>query len=305
MNYRLITLLGMCMLLVIGPLPARSAPALQQTPKLVFLPLTMGGSNKINLRFALQANNQNVVCGQSYTLGSANTAVTVQDMRFYVSNIRFLKADGSEVAFQLDQDNEWQYQNVGLLDFENKQNGCTGDTRLNSDLSGTATVDEYTGLRFDLGLPFALNHQDVALAPAPLNIPGMWWNWQGGYRFVRIDLKTPPVTVGAVTLTDWLIHLGSSNCVSGGGAIPPVTECGNPNRVSITLKNFDPRTDTVIADLSGLLTNIDLGQNTPAPAGCMSGINDPDCTQLFTNFGLDLQTGDCVNGCADQVFFKK
>lgn len=309
MRFRLITLLSLCILLNLGSFPAYSAPPVQKiaqnTPRALFLPMVKGSWNPTTLRFAMQANQQDIACGQSYTLGSANTSVTVQDMRLYVSNIRFLKDDSTEVPFVLDQDNEWQYQNVGLLDFEDKQNGCLGDARINKDLSGSTAPGAYTGVRFDLGVPFSLNHNDLTQAPAPLNIPGMWWNWQTGYRFVRIDLKTPPVQSGTQQLTDWFIHLGSTNCASAGGDKPPSTVCDNPNRVTITLTNFNPQTDTIVADLSGLLTKIDLGQNTAAPAGCMSGTSDPDCTQLFTNFGLDLQTGDCVNNCADQTFFKK
>lgn len=305
MKVRLITLLGISILMTAAAFPAMSAPTTQSILQHQFLPVVIGGSNKISLRFAMQAHNQDVVCGKSYLLGSADTAVSVRDMRFYISNIRLLKADGSEVVFQLDDDQEWQYQGVGLLDFENGQPLCTGDTRLNSDLIGSAPDGEYTGIRFDLGVPFDLNHGDVALAPAPLNIPGMWWNWQTGYRFVRIDLKTPPVQTGELVLTDWFIHLGSTNCPSGGGAIPPSSPCAHPNRATITLADFNPRTDTIIADLDGLLANIDLGKNTPAPPGCMSGPDDPECLQLFTNFGLDIQTGQCANGCTNQVFFHK
>ena len=34
---------------------------------------------------------------------------------------------------------------------------------------------EYTGLQFRVGVPPELNHLDAAVAPAPLNDPGLWW----------------------------------------------------------------------------------------------------------------------------------
>lgn len=53
-----------------------------------------------------------------------------------------------------------------------------------------AGAGRYTGLAFDMGVPFALNHADVTAAPSPLNIQALWWNWQGGYKFMRVDMRT-------------------------------------------------------------------------------------------------------------------
>ena len=70
------------------------------------------------------------------------------------------------------------------------------------------------------------------------------------------------------------------------------------------LNNFDPAKNRIVADLAGLLTTVNLAQPKPMPAGCMSGVDDPDCTRLFPNFGLALATGDCLNGCRGQKFFR-
>ena len=101
---------------------------------------------------------------------------------------------------------------------------------------------------FDLGVPFALNHQDVTVAASPLNLPPMWWNWQGGYKFVRVDMKTDAeATAGA-----WFIHLGSTGCAAENQATPPTTACARPNLAEIRLDGFDPATSVVVADLATL-----------------------------------------------------
>lgn len=50
-----------------------------------------------------------------------------------------------------------------------------------------APVGQYTGVHLGLGLPYALNHRDLATIPpnAPTgNNSGMYWNWASQYRFV-------------------------------------------------------------------------------------------------------------------------
>lgn len=308
MSRRVVTLLWVlglvCGLVGLAPIAHYAKPTTAASTRRLFMPLISRSDGLTRVRFALKANGQDVVCGQSYNLGSATTPITITDARFYVSNLRLLTAQGSEVPLQLRQDGEWQREDLALLDFESGTNGCIGDARLNSEIVGQAPDGVYTGLRFDLGVPFAQNHLDVATAPAPLNIPALWWNWQTGYKFVRIDLKTPPVVTGTQTLTDWFIHLGSTNCPSPDGVTPPTGPCARPNRATITLNNFNPSSDVVVADLAGLLTGVNLSQNTPAPPGCMSGANDPDCQNLFPNFGLDVASGSCNNTCADQKLFR-
>lgn len=275
----------------------------------------------VTLQFAMNVGEKAAACGQSYPgVGSAGTEISFTDLRFYVSNIRLINAQGQEVPLELTQDGVWQYQNVALLDFEDGSSGCSesGNTALNSVVKGTVPAGRYTGVAFDMGVPFALNHADVAAAPSPLNIQALWWNWQGGYKFMRVDMQTgapgtamdmsaPVPTMdmsatapasqgemahgGASAPTAWFIHLGSTGCKSNDRATPPTAPCSNPNLVSTRLEGFDPSKSVIVADLASLLQSVPLDQNTPEPPGCMSGPMDPDCPALFANFGLDLTTG--------------
>ncbi|ATX65604.1 metallo-mystery pair system four-Cys motif protein [Roseinatronobacter bogoriensis subsp. barguzinensis] len=82
----------------------------------------------------------------------------------------------------LDQDGVWQVADVAQLDFEDATGTCVNGTPdMNNSLRGTVPAGEYTGLDFDIGVPFDLNHGDPTLAASPLNLTAMFWNWQGAY----------------------------------------------------------------------------------------------------------------------------
>ncbi len=82
------------------------------------------------------------------------------------------------VVVALEQDGVWQHEDVALLDFENKAGACAnGTVELNTSVRGTVPAGtRSSGLRFKLGVPFALNHANAATAPSPLNLTAMFWN---------------------------------------------------------------------------------------------------------------------------------
>ena len=87
----------------------------------------------------------------------------------------------------------------------------TGSPQTNLALRGTVpAADDYTGVKFVLGLPEELNHLDGARAPAPFNVPGMWWAWKGGYKFIRLDLDR--VDMPADQESVYFHHLGATTC---------------------------------------------------------------------------------------------
>jgi uncharacterized repeat protein (TIGR04052 family) len=157
---------------------------------------------------------------------------------------------------------------------------------------GTVPAGDYDGIRFKMGVPFDLNHDNPATAPAPLQSTTMQWSWQSGYKFLRIDS-------GSFSMTDWRMHLGSTDCdgdpVAGG-----TTFCSNPNRVDVELGSFDPEADTVVADFAALVDGAELDVNqADTPVGCMSDVADADCGPVFENLGLPF--GGSAAGT--QLFF--
>ena len=254
---------------------------------------------EVTIRFAATVGNRPVACGIVYDgLGAEASTISLNDYRFFVSNVRLINAEGQEVPVELVQDGFWQYENVALLDFEDGSGLCseTGTAEMNDKIVGSVPQDSYTGIVFDLGVPFELNHLDTATAPAPLNLPAMWWNWRAGYKFVRIDLQTPQGQA-----PQWFIHLGSTGCQAADSSTPPQEPCSNPNLPSVRLESFDPLRNFIVADLASLVANVNLVENTPQPPGCMSGMQDPDCVDLFPAFGLELSSG-AVSGT--QSFFR-
>lgn len=254
----------------------------------------------VTVRFAAMVGSRPATCGMIYReLGADAALISLNDFRFYVSNLRLVNAAGEEVAVELTQDGLWQYDRIALLDFEDATSGCSasGTPELNDKVVGTVPEGEYTALIFDLGVPFELNHLDTTTAPAPLNIPAMWWNWQFGYKFARIDLLTPMGTSPA-----WFIHLGSTGCEAADGSTPPTEPCSNSNMTTVRLDGFNPLENFVIADLAGLVAGVNLNESLPEPPGCMSGPEDPDCAGLFPGFGLELATGAMLSDGVQSFF---
>ena len=261
----------------------------------------------VTLKFALKAGKETVTCGKDLTnlgLRRAKKIVKTQiaDARLYLSNIRLISADSQEVALQLKADGKWQSKDVALLDFEDGTGLCkdSGTPDMRFIIEGSVPAGKYNGIAFQLGVPFALNHADVATAQAPLNVQALWWNWQSGYKFARIDLRTDVTAPN----NDFFIHLGSTGCDDIAMNKPPTMPCKNPNTVQVKLTSFDPSADVIVADLAGLTAKVDIAHPRPQPAGCMSGTTDSDCNRLFPNFGLSLAAGQCANNCRGQKLFR-
>ena len=296
---------------------------------------TASAQQPVTITFNGMVGDAPIACGQDYpNIGSEGTTIAFQDARVYVSNVRLVNAAGQEVPVTLEQDGLWQVQNVALLDYENATGGCSdvGTTAMNDQVIGTVPEGNYDGLVFDLGVPFELNHADATTAPSPLNVSSLFWSWQYGYKFARIEIlkaqvagsNAPDETVsvgkgneaganalghaGEMDMGDgaangfWPIHLGSTGCGSPAPVVGPAAECARPNLSTVRLESFSPANDTVTLDVATLLKGVDVGKSLElAPPGCMSGFDDPDCPTLFKNLGLALETGKATSS---QTFFR-
>lgn len=264
------------------------------------------GTRSVQIVFDARIGNQSVSCGNTYVgVGAMNNQIRLRDLRFFVSEVRLLSSQGLAVPVTLDEDGLWQGQGVALLDFEDGSADCSdsGNPNVNFAIRGTVPDDrEYNGIEFTLGIPDDLNHQDSATAPPPFNIPSMWWNWRGGYKFIRIDVETDQAAPNNV----WNAHLGSTGCTSPSPQDPPSSPCTRPNRPTYSFGVFDPEADTVVLDLGMMYNTVDLTADTMGtPSGCMSNPAEPnDCDQLFSNLGLDFATGGAApTGFNSQVTF--
>ncbi len=259
-------------------------------------------TQEITIRFQAKVGDRPFSCTENYpNLGLHNATASATDFRFYISGVNLVDSNGVAVPLALQQDNRWQHQNVALLDFENKSGGCTNGTVETRDrIFGTVPKGNYKGIQFTLGVPFNLNHEDVTLASSPLNLSSLWWNWRGGYKFVRIDLKnqgmSPTSSIkhgnhgspnsGGFSIPNFSIHLGSTGCQGDANNQRP-GNCANPNTANISFADFNPQTQIITADLKSLIGETDINFNQPdTPPGCMSSPNDSDCAVIMSNFGL-------------------
>lgn len=254
----------------------------------------------VTLSFEAVLGMSPAACGTPVTIGGVEAELA--DGRMFLSDIELRNADGDWVPLMLTPDDKWQREDLVLLDFEDGTGACadSGNSDLNDQAVGTVADGDYDAVRFVLGVPFEDNHNDSATEAPPLNAPGMFWTWQGGYKFVRVDY----MTTGA-TPTRWNVHIGSTACESAAPVEAPANECGRSNRSTITLEGIDPMADTIEVDLGALVDGADISVNTvDTPPGCMSMPMEPDdCNPVYSNVGLDFATGSCTTDCSDQAVF--
>lgn len=231
-----------------------------------------------SISFAAVVGSDTFECGSTYSdLGASAADVTIQDFRFYVHDVRLVDASGEETPFVLEDDGMWQNGEVALLDFEN---GCgdMGNSQLRTIVEGRAPAGDYVGVRFKLGVPAELNHQNPTEAAPPLSLSDMFWTWNAGYKFMRIDASSSLAEA-------WRVHLGSTRCE---GDMMGNATCMDENAPEIALEGFDPMVGTVVADFSALVAASMLDNTADTPPGCMTHPgDDPDCAPLFTNLGLE------------------
>jgi uncharacterized repeat protein (TIGR04052 family) len=239
-----------------------------------------GGEREVTLQFQGLVGDEPAACGATYDgVGTTSTELTLADFRLYVHDVRVVDADGVEHAVALAQDGVWQLEDVALLDFEDGDGCPMGTAETNTTIRGTIPDGlEITGVRFVLGVPEARNHDDVTTAPSPLNQQSMYWNWNGGYKFFRVDASSTGQPDG------FFVHLGSTGCEGDGRGT--VSGCAQDNRVEVELSGFDPDVNTVAVDVGALFAESDLDADQGGAPGCMAGFDDMDCQPIFHGFGL-------------------
>lgn len=234
----------------------------------------------VTIRFDGRVGAEPFECGRTYAgLGTSGTDYTALDFRFYVHDVRLVRADGTEAEVQLDADGVFSDGEVALIDFEDGGECDGGNAPTNVELRGRVEPGEWVGVRFTLGVPAARNHLDSATAPAPLNLTSMFWGWMDGYKFLRVEGRSTGLPGGTI------FHLGSTAC--SGDARMGTRVCTNVNHGEIALEGaFDPSGDVIVADLAAMYAGMDLDADGGGNPGCMSAVGDPECAVLFRAVGV-------------------
>jgi uncharacterized repeat protein (TIGR04052 family) len=222
-----------------------------------------------------------------FKLGPESDAV--QRLQFYVSNVQLLQGNGSWERLALSAVPPWQSEQVALLDLKGPQ------PERHFEVTGTAAGGSYSGVRFIVGVPFDLNHANPLTASAPLNRAELFWSWQSGYKFLRVEL-TDQEHASA-------FHLGSTGCSSASALRPPQLPCKQPNVIRVELRGFDPVSQPIEIHLSQLVAAL-RQSNQAACTGDYE--SDPACAAAFALTGLDVRNGECgatTGFCASQRLF--
>nr|WP_293838311.1 MbnP family protein [uncultured Arsenicibacter sp.] len=130
----------------------------------------------------------------TYTNGSKET-FSVSLFNYYVSNIKLLKADGT--SFTVPQDSSY------FLIRESQPATQTISV-------GQIPYGEYTGMEFMVGVDSLRNTMDVSkrtgvLDPAGGHSGGMYWDWNSGYIFLKLEGSSPQAVETAGT---FMYHIG-------------------------------------------------------------------------------------------------
>lgn len=290
------------------------------------LALPVTAQEAVTINFAAEMDGAPFSCADTYPgIGSADTEMSITDFRLFVHDAALVRADGSLAPIELEQDGQWQYDNVALLDFEDGTAACSGsgNAPTNTALRGTVEAGDYVGLAFTIGVPFKHNHVDTTVAPAPLNTTGMFWTWQSGFRFLQVNMArvVAPMAMDSITSHSdtsaehaapedhsgdtaeaahgeadhgghggesaaWYMHLGSTMCAATSQTEVP-SSCANPNLVNVVFADFDPATNVVVFDPAPVVADADMTVNAPETApGCMAFPGDADCVTVMPKLGL-------------------
>ncbi|MEM6973441.1 MAG: MbnP family copper-binding protein [Pseudomonadota bacterium] len=285
-----------------------------------------------SLRFVAMHGDMPVGCTAPLSgLGPAgDMTIGISDLRFYVSDVAFRTADGTEIAatlsdspFQITRDG----QAVALIDLTDATSGsCApgsisfgeGTDRVNDRVTGQRGSGSVTEVSFRIGVPQDLMRAVIAAssaedAPSPMG--EMYWNWATGYRHFVLN-HTVDVTDGR--FGEGYLHIGSMDCgPAEGKALSDRDSCGLVYTPAVSMPASTAAgagsDETVVAvDLEPLFAAVDFVAPVYDPetfaiigerpgTDCHSSRRQPDCAAIFPVFGLDMDTGG-ADAAANRVF---
>ncbi len=193
--------------------------------------------------FDFHVDGESLELGKDYTING--TTVSFDVANFYIGGIELEQANGTTIGLQN------QYLLAGL------DNTAT--------LNGEIEVSDISKARFFVGVDPTTNSQsetDFTSRPSndPLGIqdPAMHWNWNTGYKFLRMDGNTDTDGDG-VTETGVAYHLGSDPMLKNFDLTTQIDLEGGENTLTFS---FDLATFFTGVDLS---TELDThtGNNLP------------------------------------------
>jgi hypothetical protein len=144
----------------------------------------------VELKLSLKNGDKALNLGEMQTAPNG-VAYQVELLRFYVSELALVRADGTEVRVP------------GLVMADLKKGGASQNVTLRR---FEAPVGDYAGLRFVVGVPRELNHLEASKQKPPLGVEtGMYWSWNSGYTFYKFEGRF----IKEGKPSPFLLHLGT------------------------------------------------------------------------------------------------
>ena len=256
----------------------------------------------ITIPFQAKSDTTEINCDADLLqLGITADNAKISSFAYYIHDVKLVTATGT-IDFTLDA-NEFQdsENGVALLDYQDKNTFCAGDAKptnkqITGTVSGDAELADVIGIDFKVGIPSEINHRDLSTNVSPYNIQSMFWNWNGGHKFMRLDIN-PTAKVNVTygdnnTSATRNFHLGSTAC-EGEATTGEVVSCANENTVPVSLTGYSAANGqgaSVVLDLAKLLAGSDINTDNGVKVGCMSFPNDPECAVMFNALGLGYGT---------------
>lgn len=127
-------------------------------------------NQKISFHIHNTVGNEVLVYDKIFT-DNAGKRFKISAFKYYITNIKFIKDDGSELASTT----------KAIL-----VNPLVADYSL-----GEVPTGNYKGVKFYIGLDSITNHADPTMLdasnPLAIQTPSMHWNWNSGYIFMKFE----------------------------------------------------------------------------------------------------------------------
>ncbi|GAB3999786.1 hypothetical protein GCM10028807_51010 [Spirosoma daeguense] len=164
----------------------------------VFGVVNAQNTGSVTLSFSNVVGQDNVVLKDKQFTTPNGEQFTITRLQYYVSNIRFVRKDGSEYVVPQDESYFLIRENVP----------ATKQIRLNN-----IPVDTYTAVRFLIGVDSLRSTSDVGLRKGCLDVGGdgkdMYWAWNSGYIFIKLEGTSPQAPVTAQRPNhEFMYHIG-------------------------------------------------------------------------------------------------
>ncbi|MFT4032277.1 MAG: hypothetical protein QM669_07640 [Siphonobacter sp.] len=152
-------------------------------------------SNTVTLQFSNKAGSEPLVTGTSYPTTTGET-FSVSLLNYYISNVKLIKEDGSQVSFPDDY----------FLVMQT-------DTSTQHPILTSVPAGDYTSVSFVVGVDSAksvttIDQRTGVLDPAKTGNESMYWEWNSGYVFVRFEGLSPAAPLNSAGNTKFEYHIG-------------------------------------------------------------------------------------------------